>query len=100
MKASVVTLGLRNLIFSSFFEKKKKQLLKLLQHVNINVQMQLLCVETDVPVLLFEDNGSLIYSPVNKIKDRCSARERRMKEMKEKRIDLSPTGKKLNFTYP
>lgn len=60
--------------------------------------MRFLCVETDVPVLLFEDNGSLVYSPVNKIKDQCSAMERRIKEMKEKRENISPTGKKLHFT--
>lgn len=59
--------------------------------------MQFLCVETDVPVLLFEDNGSLAYSPVSKIKVQYSAMERRIKEMKEKRENLSPTGKKLNF---
>ncbi|NXW75031.1 MCPH1 protein, partial [Hirundo rustica] len=47
--------------------------------------------ETDVPVLLFEDNGSLIYSPANKIKDQCNAMERRIKDMKEKRENLSPT---------
>ena len=62
--------------------------------------MLFLCVETDVPVLLFEDNGSLVYSPVNKIKDQCNAMERRVKEMKEKRENLSPAGKKLNFAYP
>lgn len=62
--------------------------------------MQFLCVETDVPVLLFEDNGSLVYSPVNKVKDQYSAMERRIKEMKEKRENISPTGKELNFTYP
>lgn len=60
--------------------------------------MQFLCADTDVPVLLFEDNGSLIYSPVNKIKDQCNEMERRIKDMKEKRENLSPTGKKLNFT--
>lgn len=60
---------------------------------------QFLCVETDVPVLLFEDNGSLIYSPVNKIKDRCNTVERKINDRKEKRENLSPTGKKLNFTY-
>lgn len=62
--------------------------------------MHFLCVETDVPVLLFEDNGSLLYSPVNKIKHECSAMERRIKEMKEKRENLSPTGKELDFAHP
>ncbi|NXL35462.1 MCPH1 protein, partial [Glaucidium brasilianum] len=44
--------------------------------------------ETDVPVLLFEDNGSLVFSPVKK--EQCSVMERRVREMKEKREDLSP----------
>ncbi|NWR65606.1 MCPH1 protein, partial [Bucorvus abyssinicus] len=47
--------------------------------------------ETDVPVLLFEDNGSLVYSPVNKIKDQCNAMERRITEIQGKRENLSPT---------
>ncbi|KAF1429201.1 Microcephalin, partial [Spheniscus mendiculus] len=70
------------------------------KHVNINVQMQFLCVETDVPVLLFEDNGSLVYSPVNKIKDQCSAMERRIKEMKEKRENISPTASQMSQVPP
>lgn len=61
--------------------------------------MQFLCVETDVPVLLFEDNGSLVYSPVNKRKDQCNAMEGRVTEMLGKRENLSPTGKKLKLTY-
>ncbi|NWY52869.1 MCPH1 protein, partial [Chionis minor] len=52
--------------------------------------------EADVPVLLFEDNGSLVYSPVSKIKDQCSAMERRIKEMKEKRENLSPTASQMS----
>ncbi|NXS74012.1 MCPH1 protein, partial [Pandion haliaetus] len=59
------------------------------------VQKTAINSETDVPVLLFEDNGSLVYSPVNKIKDRCNAKERRIKEMKEKRADLSPTASQM-----
>ncbi|NWZ51132.1 MCPH1 protein, partial [Haliaeetus albicilla] len=64
------------------------------------VQKTAINAETDVPVLLFEDNGSLIYSPVNKIKDQCSARERRIKEMKEKRVDLSPTASQMSQIPP
>ncbi|NXH19276.1 MCPH1 protein, partial [Bucco capensis] len=52
--------------------------------------------ETDVPVLLFEDNGSLVYSPVNKVKDQCRAMERSIKEMKEKRENLSPTASQMS----
>lgn len=50
--------------------------------------------ETDIPVLQFEDDGSLVYSPVSKLRDQCSEMERRVNEMKEKRENLSPTGKK------
>ncbi|XP_059698758.1 microcephalin isoform X2 [Haemorhous mexicanus] len=56
--------------------------------------------DTDVPVLLFEDNGSLIYSPVNKIKDQCNEMERRIKDMKEKRENLSLTGSQMDQTLP
>ncbi|NXW90209.1 MCPH1 protein, partial [Alopecoenas beccarii] len=63
------------------------------------VQKTAVSAETDVPVLLFEDNGSLLYSPVNKIKDECSAMERRIKEMKEKRENLSPTASQM-FQIP
>ncbi|KFV45310.1 Microcephalin, partial [Gavia stellata] len=64
------------------------------------VQKIALNAETDVPVLLFEDNGSLVYSPVNKIKDQCSAMERRIKEMKEKRENLSPTASQMSQIPP
>ncbi|XP_064268207.1 microcephalin isoform X3 [Passer domesticus] len=56
--------------------------------------------DTDVPVLLFEDNGSLRYSPVNKIKDQCNEMERRIKDMKEKRENLSPTRSQMTQTHP
>ncbi|KFO81257.1 Microcephalin, partial [Cuculus canorus] len=56
--------------------------------------------ETDVPVLLFEDSGSLVYSPANKIKDQCSAMEKRIKEMKEKRENLSPTASQMSQVSP
>ncbi|NWI14383.1 MCPH1 protein, partial [Crypturellus soui] len=55
--------------------------------------------DTDIPVLLFEDDGSLAYSPVNKIKEQCSAMERRIKEMKEKRENLSLTEISHCFCY-
>ncbi|KFV89029.1 Microcephalin, partial [Fulmarus glacialis] len=64
------------------------------------VQKIAINAETDVPVLLFEDNGSLVYSPVNKIKDQCSAMERRIKEMKEKRENLSPTASQMSQIPP
>ncbi|KAM6272035.1 microcephalin [Spheniscus humboldti] len=64
------------------------------------VQKIAINAETDVPVLLFEDNGSLVYSPVNKIKDQCSAMERRIKEMKEKRENISPTASQMSQVPP
>ncbi|KAM9240276.1 uncharacterized protein RG961_015797 [Leptosomus discolor] len=59
------------------------------------VQKLAISAETDVPVLLFEDNGLLVYSPVNKIKDQRSGMERIIKDMKEKRENLSPTGEQM-----
>ncbi|XP_014725007.1 PREDICTED: microcephalin isoform X1 [Sturnus vulgaris] len=64
------------------------------------LQKTAVTAETDVPVLLFEDNGSLIYSPVNKIKDQCNTMERGIKAMKEKRENLSPTGSQVTQTLP
>ncbi|KAM6433609.1 microcephalin [Rhynochetos jubatus] len=60
------------------------------------VQKLAINAETEVPVLLFEDNGSLVYSPVNKIKDQRRAMERRINEMKEKREHLSPTASQVS----
>ncbi|XP_074437747.1 microcephalin [Larus michahellis] len=64
------------------------------------VQKTAINAENDVPVLLFEDNGLLGYSPVNKIKDQCSAMERRIKDMKEKRENLSPTASQMSQIPP
>ncbi|XP_070588974.1 microcephalin isoform X2 [Erythrolamprus reginae] len=52
--------------------------------------------ETDIPVLLFEDDGSLMYSPASKIKYQCSLMEKRIKDMKEKRDNVSPTASQLS----
>ncbi|NXU87169.1 MCPH1 protein, partial [Xiphorhynchus elegans] len=66
---------------------------------DLTLQKTAINAETDVPVLLFEDNGSLLYSPVNKIKDQCNARERRIKGMKEKRESLS-SGSQMTQILP
>ncbi|XP_057552986.1 microcephalin isoform X5 [Hippopotamus amphibius kiboko] len=67
------------------FEKMAKQL-----------QQQKTTLDNDVPVLLFESNGSLVYSPTVKIcSGRHSAMERRLQEMKEKRENLSPTSSQM-----
>uniref|UniRef100_A0A8D2IMA5 Microcephalin 1 n=1 Tax=Varanus komodoensis TaxID=61221 RepID=A0A8D2IMA5_VARKO len=79
----------------NFIEKtpeNDKRLQKKLEIMAKELAVQKAATETDIPVLLFEDDGSLVYSPVTKIKYQCSAMERRVKEMKEKRENLSPTG--------
>ncbi|XP_019393044.1 PREDICTED: microcephalin [Crocodylus porosus] len=53
---------------------------------------------SDIPVLLFEDDGSLVYSPVSKLKEQCDAMERRIKDMKDKRENLSPTASQMTPT--
>ncbi|XP_062482238.1 microcephalin isoform X2 [Pezoporus occidentalis] len=74
-----------------------RKLQKRLDQMAKELAMQKIAVnaEIDVPVLLFEDNGSLVYSPVNKVKDQYSTMERRIKEMKEKRENISPTGEQM-----
>ncbi|NWI91794.1 MCPH1 protein, partial [Pitta sordida] len=63
---------------------------------DLALQKRAVNTETDVPVLLFEDNGSLIYSPVNKMKSQCKAMERRRKHMKKRY--LSPTVSSSSIT--
>ncbi|NXX45363.1 MCPH1 protein, partial [Tricholaema leucomelas] len=62
-------------------------------------QKRAISAETDVPVLLFQDDGSLVYSPIDKIKDLCTEMKRRVKKMKEERGNLSPTASKT-FQVP
>ncbi|NXY34739.1 MCPH1 protein, partial [Pomatorhinus ruficollis] len=76
-------------------QRRLKQMAK-----ELALQKTAVNAETDVPVLLFEDNGSLIYSPANKIKDQWNAMERRIKDMKEKRENLSPTSSQMTQTLP
>nr|XP_030123194.3 microcephalin isoform X6 [Taeniopygia guttata] len=81
-------------------QRRLNQMAKELALQKTAVNAEFLCADTDVPVLLFEDNGSLIYSPVNKIKDQCNEMERRIKDMKEKRENLSPTGSQMTQALP
>ncbi|KAM4693700.1 microcephalin [Discoglossus pictus] len=53
----------------------------------------------DVPVLLFDEDGTLMYSPKAVAADRCNAMERRIKEMKNKRENLSPTASQMSQTF-
>ncbi|XP_062482243.1 microcephalin isoform X6 [Pezoporus occidentalis] len=79
-----------------------RKLQKRLDQMAKELAMQKIAVnaEIDVPVLLFEDNGSLVYSPVNKVKDQYSTMERRIKEMKEKRENISPTASQMPQILP
>ncbi|NXH38377.1 MCPH1 protein, partial [Dicaeum eximium] len=80
--------------------ENNRKLQRRLDQMAKELALQKTAVNADVPVLLFEDNGSLIYSPVNKIKDQCNAMERRIKDMKEKRENLSPTGSQMTQALP
>uniref|UniRef100_A0A8C9H7K7 Microcephalin n=1 Tax=Piliocolobus tephrosceles TaxID=591936 RepID=A0A8C9H7K7_9PRIM len=71
--------------FQKKFEKMAKEL-----------QRQKTSLDGDVPILLFESNGSLTYSPIIKINSsHHSAMEKRLQEMKEKRENLSPTSSQM-----
>ncbi|NXK33906.1 MCPH1 protein, partial [Piprites chloris] len=88
-----------------FVEKTPENYRKLQRRLDqmakdLALQKTAINAETDVPVLLFEDNGSLIYSPVNKIKDQCNAIARGMKDMKKKRENLSPDGSQMSQILP
>nr|XP_037841284.1 microcephalin isoform X6 [Chlorocebus sabaeus] len=71
--------------FQKKFEKMAKEL-----------QRQKTSLDDDVPILLFESNGSLTYSPTIKINSsHHSTMEKRLQEMKEKRENLSPTSSQM-----
>nr|XP_011710142.1 microcephalin isoform X1 [Macaca nemestrina] len=71
--------------FQKKFEKMAKEL-----------QRQKTSLDDDVPILLFESNGSLTYSPTIKINSsHHSAMEKRLQEMKERRENLSPTSSQM-----
>ncbi|XP_045253750.2 microcephalin isoform X1 [Macaca fascicularis] len=71
--------------FQKKFEKMAKEL-----------QRQKTSLDDDVPILLFESNGSLTYSPTIKINSsHHSAMEKRLQEMKEERENLSPTSSQM-----
>uniref|UniRef100_A0A2I3TWT4 Microcephalin n=2 Tax=Pan troglodytes TaxID=9598 RepID=A0A2I3TWT4_PANTR len=71
------------------FQKKFEKMAKELQRQKTNL-------DDDVPILLFESNGSLIYTPTIEINSsHHSAMEKRLQEMKEKRENLSPTSSQM-----
>ncbi|KAG8444937.1 hypothetical protein GDO86_009917 [Hymenochirus boettgeri] len=53
----------------------------------------------DDPVLLFDEFGTLAYSPKAVAADRFNAMEKRIKEMKNKRENLSPTASQISQTF-
>ncbi|XP_044146146.1 microcephalin [Bufo gargarizans] len=53
----------------------------------------------DIPLLSFDDDGTLLYSPKAVVADRCNAMERRVQEMKHKRENLSPTASQMSQTF-
>ncbi|OCT78406.1 hypothetical protein XELAEV_18029517mg [Xenopus laevis] len=53
----------------------------------------------DDPVLSFDDYGTLMYSPKAVAADRCNAMEKRIKETKNKRENLSPTASQISQTF-
>lgn len=54
--------------------------------------------DDDRPALLFDSDGSLMYSPTIKMySGHHNAMEKRLQEMKQKRENLSPTCKRLHF---
>ncbi|XP_015672661.1 microcephalin [Protobothrops mucrosquamatus] len=76
--------------------EKDRRLQKRMETMVKELEMQRTATETDIPVLLFEDDGSLVYSPASKIKYQCGIMEKRIKDMKEKRENVSPTASQLS----
>ncbi|XP_058033126.1 microcephalin isoform X4 [Ahaetulla prasina] len=76
--------------------EKDRRLQKRMETMVKELEMRRVAAETEIPVLLFEDDGSLVYSPASKVKYQCSVMERRIKDMKEKRENVSPTASQLS----
>ncbi|XP_043749740.1 microcephalin isoform X3 [Cervus elaphus] len=73
-----------------------KRLQKKFEKMAKELQQQKTTLGTNVPVLLFESNGSLMYSPTGKVyRGHHSAMKKRLQEMKEKRENLSPTSSQM-----
>uniref|UniRef100_A0A2K6SSU0 Microcephalin n=1 Tax=Saimiri boliviensis boliviensis TaxID=39432 RepID=A0A2K6SSU0_SAIBB len=73
-----------------------KRFQKKVEKMAEELQRQKTSLDDDVPILLFESNGSLTYSPRMKINNsHHSAMEKRLREMKEKRENLSPTSSQM-----
>ncbi|XP_006773996.1 PREDICTED: microcephalin [Myotis davidii] len=73
-----------------------KRLQKKFEKMANELQKQKTTLDNDVPVLLFESNGALMYSPTaTAYRGRHRAMEQRLQEMKEKRANLSPTSSQM-----
>ncbi|KAM9693307.1 LOW QUALITY PROTEIN: microcephalin-like [Dama dama] len=73
-----------------------KRLQKKFEKMAKELQQQKTTLGTNVPVLLFESNGSLVHSPTGKVyRGHHSAMKKRLQEMKEKRENLSPTSSQM-----
>lgn len=81
-----------------FFPKtpdNDKRLQKKFDKMAQELQRQKTTLDNDTPVLLFESNGMLTYSPTVKVYSHHSSMEKRLQEMKEKRENLSPTSSQM-----
>ncbi|KAB0373407.1 hypothetical protein FD755_015066 [Muntiacus reevesi] len=82
--------------FSPKTPENDKRLQKKFEKMAKELQQQKTTLGTNVPVLLFESNGSLVYSPTGKVnRGHHSAMKKRLQEMKEKRENLSPTSSQM-----
>ncbi|XP_027629112.1 microcephalin isoform X2 [Tupaia chinensis] len=73
-----------------------KRLQKKIEKMTKELQRQKTTLDNDIPVLFFESNGSLVYSPTTKIySTHHSTMEKRLQEMKDKRENLSPTSSQM-----
>nr|XP_008116247.1 PREDICTED: microcephalin isoform X2 [Anolis carolinensis] len=82
--------------FTEKSPQNDRKLQKRLEIMAKELAVQKATIEIDTPVLVFEDNGSLAYSPASKIRNQCSAMEKRIKDMKEKRENLSLTASQMS----
>ncbi|KAB0371797.1 hypothetical protein FD755_016735 [Muntiacus reevesi] len=81
--------------FSPKTPENEKRLQKIFEKMAKELQQQQTTLGTNVPVLLFESNGSLVYSPTGKVyRGHHSAMKKRLQEM-EKRENLSPTSSQM-----
>ncbi|XP_062054829.1 microcephalin isoform X3 [Lepus europaeus] len=81
-----------------FFPKtpdNDKRLQKKFDKMAQELQRQKTTLDNDMPVLLFESNGMLTYSPTVKVYSHHNSMEKRLQEMKEKRENLSLTSSQM-----